>query len=85
MTRIQFTIVFNCCNSIDLFFVRSGTIKKHPLIGWAKEVMIDGGALGSLMSGSGPTVFGIFQDEDLLKTCKNTLEKKGITIACKTI
>ena len=60
-------------------------IKKHPLIGWAKEVMINGGALGSLMSGSGPTVFGIFQDEDLLKTCKNTLEKKGITIACKTI
>lgn len=36
------------------------TIKAHPVIGQIKEMMMDMGAIGSLMSGSGPTVFGLF-------------------------
>ncbi len=36
---------------------RSGTIEE------IKNTMIQAGALGACMSGSGPTVFGIFQDE----------------------
>lgn len=36
------------------------TIKMHPQIEQIKEAMIRHGALGSMMSGSGPTVFGIF-------------------------
>ena len=36
------------------------TIKAHPVIGQIKEMMMDMGAMGSLMSGSGPTVFGLF-------------------------
>ncbi len=32
-----------------------------------KNRLIDNGALGSVMSGSGPTVFGIFDDEQLAK------------------
>ena len=35
-------------------------------------MMIEGGALNSLMSGSGPTVFGLFDDEN---KANNTLEK----------
>lgn len=40
------------------------TIPAHPEIAKIKECMIENGALGSLMSGSGPTVFGIFDDPE---------------------
>lgn len=36
------------------------TIPAHPVVGRIKEVMMERGAEGSLMSGSGPTVFGLF-------------------------
>lgn len=36
------------------------TIPAHPVIGQIKEIMLERGAAGSLMSGSGPTVFGLF-------------------------
>lgn len=38
------------------------TIKKCPQIAELKEKLVEYGALGSMMSGSGPTVFGIFKD-----------------------
>lgn len=40
----------------------------HPIIGGIKEKMIMNGALGAVMSGSGPTVFGIFDDFNKAKT-----------------
>lgn len=36
------------------------TIKEYPIIQEIKDVMLESGAIGSLMSGSGPTVFGLF-------------------------
>lgn len=39
------------------------TIKKCPFIKDIKEKLIEYGALGSVMSGSGPTVFGLFDDQ----------------------
>ena len=36
------------------------TIPAYPVIDEIKKTMMDNGALGSMMSGSGPTVFGIF-------------------------
>jgi len=38
------------------------TIPMHPIIEMIKKQMLANGALISLMSGSGPTVFGIFED-----------------------
>ena len=38
------------------------TIKEYPIINRIKSLMLGNGALGALMSGSGPTVFGIFDD-----------------------
>ena len=38
------------------------TIPLHPVIADLKKRMLELGAAGSLMSGSGPTVFGIFTD-----------------------
>ena len=57
------------------------TIPEHPEIGQIKEVMRGEGALNAMMSGSGPTVFGIFEDKkqglkarDILR--KGTLAKQ---------
>ncbi len=63
-------------------------IKKHPVIKEIKEEMKNCGALASLMSGSGPTVFGIFDHMDRLEYCKDKFIKKlskGTIVAVETI
>ncbi|MBE5893100.1 MAG: 4-(cytidine 5'-diphospho)-2-C-methyl-D-erythritol kinase [Lachnospiraceae bacterium] len=40
------------------------TVEAHPIIDVIKQKMLEMGAEGSLMSGSGPTVFGIFNDRE---------------------
>jgi 4-diphosphocytidyl-2-C-methyl-D-erythritol kinase len=47
------------CNDLE-----SVTISKYPVIGSLKNQLLEHGALGALMSGSGPTVFGLFSDPD---------------------
>ena len=39
------------------------TVKLHPCIADIKSKMLEAGADGALMSGSGPSVFGLFSDE----------------------
>ena len=39
-------------------------IRKYPEIGKIKDRLIEEGALGAIMSGSGPTVFGIAQNKE---------------------
>jgi 4-diphosphocytidyl-2-C-methyl-D-erythritol kinase len=39
------------------------TLILHPVIKELKDLLIRHGALGALMSGSGPTVFGIYPDK----------------------
>lgn len=51
-------------------------IEIHPEIAEIKATMKEEKALGSLMSGSGPTVFGIFENLEDLERCKRKLEKK---------
>ena len=46
------------------------TVEHHPIIAQIKEQMMKTGAMNALMSGSGPTVFGIYKD---LETAKNAL------------
>ena len=43
------------------------SIAMHPAIKAIKEKMLMLGAAGSMMSGSGPTVFGLFDNEDAAK------------------
>ncbi|GFO66038.1 4-(cytidine 5'-diphospho)-2-C-methyl-D-erythritol kinase [Geomonas paludis] len=43
------------------------TCGKHPLLNEVKDMLLAAGASGSLMSGSGATVFGIFEDEAVAK------------------
>ena len=46
------------------------TIKEYPIIEEVKKHLMDQGAMGALMSGSGPTVFGIFDDKDKAMAAK---------------
>jgi len=41
--------------------LESVTVAKHPVLKYIKEFLRSAGAVGSLMSGSGPTVFGVFE------------------------
>jgi len=48
--------------------LESVTLKRHPELRELKNLLLRQGALGTLMSGSGPTVFGIFESgEDARK------------------
>jgi 4-diphosphocytidyl-2-C-methyl-D-erythritol kinase len=40
------------------------TVKLHPILDEIKALLLASGARGALMSGSGPTVFGIFTDRE---------------------
>lgn len=48
------------------------TIPENPIIDELKCYLIENGAAGSLMSGSGPTTFGLFED---METAKKACEK----------
>ena len=48
------------------------TEQSYPVIGKIKAFLMEEGALGALMSGSGPTVFGLFDDYE---TAQNAFEK----------
>lgn len=48
------------------------TIPAYPVIGEIKKAMMSKGAVGAMMSGSGPTVFGLFDDE---KKARHAYEK----------
>ena len=43
------------------------TVEAYPVIEKIKQCMKEGGALNAMMSGSGPTVFGIFEDRKQAK------------------
>lgn len=46
--------------------LESVTEDNYPVISSIKQLMVEHGALSSLMSGSGPTVFGIYDNEDAI-------------------
>lgn len=55
------------------------TAEKHPIIGDIEKLMLDFGALNAMMSGSGPTVFGIFDDVEKAEAAKKELEQRDIS------
>lgn len=54
------------------------TIPEHPEIVQIKKMMVEAGALNALMSGSGPTVFGVFLDKAHGLKAKEMLKKSGL-------
>ena len=55
-----------------------GIIRQYPVIGNIKELMEEKGALKAMMSGSGPTVFGIFDNRDKMAAAARSLRKSGL-------
>ena len=50
------------------------TVPAYPIIDEIKQTMLDAGAEGALMSGSGPTVFGIFTELEKAKQAAKRIE-----------
>lgn len=54
------------------------TVNNCPVIAEIKKVMRDCGAVSSLMSGSGPTVFGIFDNEPDMNNCSAKIRQLAL-------
>lgn len=54
------------------------TIQRYPIIGKIKEAMLKAGAINALMSGSGPTVFGVFASGGEARQAEKEIEKTGL-------
>lgn len=54
------------------------TVKEYPVIARIKEEMLKGGAENALMSGSGPTVFGIFREKEAAGKCSEVIKELGL-------
>ncbi|MDY5000380.1 MAG: 4-(cytidine 5'-diphospho)-2-C-methyl-D-erythritol kinase, partial [Lachnospiraceae bacterium] len=52
------------------------TEKEYPIIVDIKNILKENGALNAIMSGSGPTVFGLFDDEEKAKEALSILGSK---------
>jgi len=73
--------------SIPRFFTESDVIREmhndletvslemHPELNDIKQLLLRHGALGAIMSGSGPTVFGIFTNENTAKEAAEKINK----------
>lgn len=58
--------------------LESVTIPNYPVIAQIKEKMLENGAINSMMSGSGPTVFGLFEDEKTAKKAAENVRRSGL-------
>lgn len=54
------------------------TIPNYPIIDEIKTHMKEHGAVNAMMSGSGPTVFGLFADEDTAGIAYNAMKQSGL-------
>ncbi len=64
-------------------------IKTHPVIGEIKDALMDSGALLSLMSGSGTTVFGVFSEpakaKNAVQNLRNKFDKSFLVLHTQTM
>ena len=54
------------------------TVREYPVIDGIKELMKAAGAENALMSGSGPTVFGIFTEEETARKAAEQIKERGM-------
>ncbi|MFV0439893.1 MAG: 4-(cytidine 5'-diphospho)-2-C-methyl-D-erythritol kinase [Lachnospirales bacterium] len=73
-----------CDNDIDLISknlfnkLEDVSIALYPQIQAIKDIMLNSGGKATLMSGSGSSVFGIFEKEENALLCKGSLDKSDI-------
>lgn len=54
------------------------TVREYPVINQIKKTMLEGGAENALMSGSGPSVFGVFTDREVAAGAAEEIKKAGL-------
>lgn len=59
--------------------LESVTIPMHPVIEQIKDEMKAAGALNAMMSGSGPTVFGLFENRAAARDAQRRIREKALT------
>ena len=58
----------------------------HEVASSAKQTMLEGGAVGAMMSGSGPSVVGVFTDENIAKAVRDNIASEGVAaFVCKPV
>jgi len=72
LKKCGFDVALHLCNDLETV-----TASTYPAIASIKEKLIRYGALGALMSGSGPTVFGLFSDLKSAKIARDALSRNG--------
>lgn len=67
------------CNRMENV-LETVTVPEYPVIEEIKNCMKENGAMNALMSGSGPTVFGIYReaDEEAANRAKDLIRSKGL-------
>jgi 4-diphosphocytidyl-2-C-methyl-D-erythritol kinase len=68
--KIDFDPGVHLCNDLEIV-----TASEYPVITSIKEQLLIQGASGALMSGSGPTVFGLFSDYRTAERAKQAIGK----------
>lgn len=58
--------------------LESVTCVRYPVIGQLKDIMVRYGAMNAMMSGSGPTVFGLFPDRRTARTALLEIRRQGL-------
>ena len=59
LNKRRFDPRYHLCNDLEAV-----TASTYPVIKTVKEALLSHGALGALMTGSGPTIFGLFSDSN---------------------
>lgn len=54
------------------------TVPRYPVIREIKEEMMEAGALNAMMSGSGPTVFGLFENKIKARDAQERIRRKAL-------
>ena len=78
--------IINAIENDDLNFVASNmknllenvTLRKHKILIKIKEEMNACGAINSMMSGSGPTVFGLFETKAAARKAQDRIRRKAL-------
>ena len=77
--------ILGVCNSMYNIF--EGVIEKERAeVGKLRGIMLESGAIGAMMSGSGPSVFGIFDDVNKAEAARSAIEATGLkAFVCKPV
>ncbi len=60
-------------------------LPRHEIASYLRRIMADHGAVGAMMSGSGPSVFGIFSSKDAALSAATEAAKVSLAFVCKPV